>query len=343
MTSTMRAAVAEALKQPLVLRDVPVPEPAAGQVLVRIVGSGVCHTDLHTIDGDWPMRVRLPLVPGHEAAGYVAALGPGVAGFKEGDRVGIPWLYSACGVCELCLTGRETLCPKQQNTGYSVNGGYADYAVAPAAYVGRLPDNVDLAAVAPILCAGVTTYKGLKETGVKAGEWVAISGIGGTGHIAVQYAKAMGLAVVALDVDDAKLAHAKELGADIVFHAERDLPVNKVLRLTGGGVHGAVVTAVSLKAMEQTLAMLRRGGTGVMTGIPPGKVAASVFDVVVKGLTIRGSIVGTRQDLNDALWFVANGKVSAAVEEQPLEAVNAVLDRLRGGQVHGRVVLRMAA
>jgi propanol-preferring alcohol dehydrogenase len=337
----MRAAVAEALKEPLVLREVPIPEPAAGQVLVRIVGSGVCHTDLHTIDGDWPMRVRLPLVPGHEAAGYVAALGTGVTGLKEGDRVGIPWLYSACGVCELCLTGRETLCLKQQNTGYSVNGGYADYAVAPAAYVGRLPDNVDLAAVAPILCAGVTTYKGLKETGAKAGEWVAISGVGGIGHIAVQYAKAMGLAVVALDIDDAKLAHAKELGADIVFHAERDLPVNKVLRLTGGGVHGAVVTAVSLKAVEQTLAMLRRGGTCVMTGIPPGKITTSVFDVVVKGLTIRGSIVGTRQDLNEALWFAANGKVSAAIEEQPLEAVNAVLDRLRTGRVHGRVVLRM--
>jgi propanol-preferring alcohol dehydrogenase len=186
MTAMMQAAIVHAFHEPLSLEEVPVPTPGEGQVLIRVVASGVCHTDLHAADGDWPVKPTLPFIPGHEGVGYVAALGAGVTELKEGDRVGVPWLHSACGTCSFCLTGWETLCPKQQNTGYSVNGGYAEYVVAPAAYVGRLPDTLDWDAAAPILCAGVTTYKGLKETDTKPGDWVVISGIGGLGHAAAR-------------------------------------------------------------------------------------------------------------------------------------------------------------
>jgi propanol-preferring alcohol dehydrogenase len=186
----MKAAVVHAFGAPLVIEDVPVPEPGPGQVLVKVVASGVCHTDLHAADGDWPVKPKLPFVPGHEGVGFVAACGAGVAGagggLKEGDPVGVPWLHDACGRCEYCTTGWETLCPHQHNTGYSVDGGYAEYVLAPAAYVGRLPERPDFVALAPILCAGVTTYKGLKETEARPGQWVVISGIGGLGHIAVQ-------------------------------------------------------------------------------------------------------------------------------------------------------------
>jgi propanol-preferring alcohol dehydrogenase len=341
MAKTMKAAVVHAFGQPLAIEAVPVPTPGPGQVLVRIVASGVCHTDLHAADGDWPIKPTLPFIPGHEGAGTVAALGPGVTALKEGDRVGVPWLHSACGVCEHCLTGWETLCEQQQNSGYSVNGGFAEYALAPAAYVGRLPQSVDFVAVAPILCAGVTTYKGLKETAAKPGEWVVISGIGGLGHVAVQYATAMGLHVAAVDVDDAKLALAKRLGAEVTVNAATSDAAAEVQRAIGGA-QAVLITAVSVKAFQQAIGMLRRGGTCVLNGLPPGEFPTPIFDVVLKRLTIRGSIVGTRKDLQEALQFAAEGKVRATTETQPLEAINDVFARLRKGAVQGRVVLTVA-
>jgi propanol-preferring alcohol dehydrogenase len=215
MPSTMRAAVVHAFDQPLAIDELPVPQPGPGEILVKIEASGVCHTDLHAARGHWPVKPTLPFIPGHEGVGLVAAVGAGVTDVKEGDAVGVPWLYSACGHCTYCVTGWETLCESQRNTGYSVNGGFAEYVVAPSAYVGHLPAGADFAAMAPILCAGVTTYKGLKETDARPGEWVAISGIGGLGHVAVQYAKAMGFHVAAVDVDPAKLELANRLGADL--------------------------------------------------------------------------------------------------------------------------------
>jgi propanol-preferring alcohol dehydrogenase len=339
MPKTMRAAIAEQFGRPLMLRELPVPEPDAGQVLVRIVATGVCHTDIHAINGDWPVKPRLPLIPGHEAVGHVAALGSGVASHKEGDRVGISWLNATCGVCEYCLTGRETLCPQQQNTGYSLHGTYADYCLVSAPYALQLPDG-DPQQLAPILCAGVTTYKGLKETGAKAGASIVISGVGGIGHLAVQYAKAMGLHVSAIDIDDEKLMQAKVLGADTTINAEREFPANRIIRSTGGA-HGALITAVAPKAFEQGIRMLRRGGTCVFVGIPPGTFPLSIFDIVVKGLTVRGSIVGTRQDLREALQFASEGKVSAVVEHHPFNDVNAVIEAVQQRQVKGRAVLNM--
>jgi alcohol dehydrogenase, propanol-preferring len=341
MDKTMKAAVVHAFGQALAIEEVPVPAPGRGQVLVRIVASGVCHTDLHAADGDWPIKPTLPFIPGHEGAGTVAAVGPGVTALKEGDRVGVPWLHSACGVCDHCLTGWETLCEEQRNTGYSVNGGFAEYVVAPAAYVGHLPDSLDFVAVAPILCAGVTTYKGLKETGAKPGEWVVISGIGGLGHVAVQYATAMGMHVAAVDVEDGKLALAKRLGAEMTVNAATSDAASEVQRAIGGA-HAVLITAVSVRAFQQGIGMLRRGGTCVLNGLPPGDFPTPIFDVVLKRLTIRGSIVGTRKDLQEALQFAAEGKVRATTETQPLEAINDVFARLRKGAVLGRVVLALA-
>lgn len=341
MTKTMTAAVVHEFGKRLSIEQVPVPEPGQGQVLVQIVASGVCHTDLHAADGDWPVKPKLPFIPGHEGVGYVAAVGKGVTSVKEGDRVGVPWLHSACGHCEYCITGWETLCPDQDNTGYSVDGGYAEYALADANFVGHLSAHTPFAEIAPILCAGVTTYKGLKETDTRPGQWVAISGIGGLGHVAVQYAKAMGLHVAAIDIADEKLDLARQLGADLTINAATTDPVAEI-HAQIGGVHGVLITAVSPIAFRQGIAVARRGGTCVLNGLPPGDFPTPIFDVVLKRITIRGSIVGTRKDLQEALDFAGEGKVKSQVEIQPLEAVNEVFDRLREGKVTGRVVLKIA-
>ncbi|MEC9482828.1 MAG: zinc-dependent alcohol dehydrogenase, partial [Halomonas sp.] len=296
----MKAAVVRAFREPLAIEEVVVPRPGPGEVLVKIAASGVCHTDLHAAHGDWPVKPQPPFIPGHEGVGHVVALGDGVTHIKEGDRVGVPWLYSACGHCAHCLGGWETLCESQQNTGYSVNGGFAEYTLAKADYVGRLPDNVGFIDIAPVLCAGVTVYKGLKVTDTRPGQWVVISGIGGLGHMAVQYARAMGLNVAAVDIDDDKLALAERLGASVTVNARRTDPA-AYLKQAIGGAHGVLVTAVSPKAFEQSLGMVRRGGTISLNGLPPGDFPLSIFDMVLNGIAVRGSLVGTRQDLQEAL------------------------------------------
>jgi len=338
MSKTMQAAVVRAFGAPLAIEELPIPTPGRGQVLVRVVASGVCHTDVHAAGGDWPVKPTLPFVPGHEGAGYVVALGAGVTDLKAGDRVGVPWLHTACGRCDYCLSGWETLCEAQRNTGYSVNGTFADYVLADAAYVARIPIGLDFAAAAPILCAGVTTYKGLKETDARPGQWVVISGVGGLGHLAVQYARAMGLRVAAVDVSDEKLALARSLGAEVTVNAAEHDPARALTR-TIGGAHGALVTAVSPTAFAQAVSMLRRGGTCALVGLPPGTFPTPIFDVVLKRITIRGSIVGTRLDLREALRFAADGYIHVVAERRPLSAVNDVFDALRAGTVEGRVVL----
>ena len=341
MPATMKAAVVEKLGEPLAIRELPVPSPGPGQALVKIVASGVCHTDLHAADGDWPVKPIPPFIPGHEGAGLVAAVGAGVKHVKEGDRVGIVWLHSACGYCEFCLSGWETLCHAQQNSGYSVNGSFAEYALAQADYLGRIPEKLSFIDAGPILCAGVTTYKGLKETEVRPGEWVVISGVGGLGHIAVQYAKAMGFHVAAVDLGEQKLQLARALGAEITVDASAADPARSIQEKTGG-VHGVLVTAVSPIAFKQAVGMLRRGGTCVLNGLPPGDFPVSIFDLVLNRHTLRGSIVGTRKDLEEALAFAAEGKVKATIELQPLESINDVFSRLKRGNVSGRIVLGIA-
>lgn len=338
--NTMRAAVVHRFGQPLAIDEIAVPEVTPGRILVKIAASGVCHTDLHAAEGDWPVKPNPPFVPGHEGVGYVAAVGAGVKAVKEGDRVGVPWLHTACGHCSHCFTGWETLCGGQQNTGYSVNGCFAEYVLADPNYVGLLPDTLAFAPAAPLLCAGLTVYKGLKETDCRPGEWVAISGVGGLGHMAVQYAKAMGLHCVAVDVADAKLDLAAELGADLCLNVHHVDPADAVQKAIGG-VHGVLVTAVTPSAFEQAHGMLRAKGTMSLVGLPPGRFAIPIFDTVLKRITIRGSIVGTRADMVEALQFAAEGKVKSHYAEAKLDDINSVFDRMRNGAIEGRIVLTM--
>ena len=339
----MQAAVVVKFGQPLEFQEWDIPSPGPGQILVKTEACGVCHTDVHAAGGDWPLKPTLPFIPGHEGIGLVVALGSGVTAVKEGDRVGVPWLYSACGHCEHCLAAWETVCGAAEFGGYTKNGGFAEYIVADPNYVAHIPDGLTAIAAAPIICAGVTTYKGLKETHARPGQWVAISGIGGLGHLAIQYAKAMGLRVCAVDVDDGKLAHATRLGADLVVNARSGDAVAAVKEGTGGGAHGVLITAPSLPAFRQGVGMARKRGTCVLIGLPPGEFPTPLFDVVANCITIRGSFVGTREDMGEALAFAATGKVKADVELQPLTAINDVLKRLEQGKVASRVVLTFPA
>ncbi|MEB0249314.1 alcohol dehydrogenase AdhP [Mucilaginibacter sp. 5C4] len=339
---TMKAAVIHQFGQPLVIENVPVPTPGDNQVLVKVIACGVCHTDLHAANGDWPVKPQLPLIPGHEAIGYVVALGASVKNVSIGDIVGAPWLYSACGCCEFCITGWETLCEEQKNGGYSVNGGFAEYVVADSRYIAHFPKGINFAEMAPIICAGVTVYKGLKETEVKPGEWVAISGVGGLGHLGVQYAKAMGMHVAAVDIADDKLALAKQLGAQLTVNALNENP-GEVLKKATGGMHGVLVTAVSPIAFEQGIGMLRRKGTIALNGLPNGSFDLPIFETVLNRFTVRGSIVGTRKDMQEAIAFAVEGKVKADVHTAKLEDINNIFDDMRKGIITGRVVLQIAS
>ncbi len=338
MAAKMKAAVVHAYGQPLVIEEVDIPEVPPGKILVKIEASGVCHTDLHAADGDWPVKPPLPFIPGHEGVGYVAKVGAGVTWVKEGDRVGVPWLHTACGHCEHCITGWETLCDGQQMTGYTVNGGYAEYVLADPAYVGKLPGNLEFAPASPLLCAGVTVYKGLKVLDCKPGDWVVVSGIGGLGHMAVQYAKAMGFHVIAVDVADEKLALATALGADEVINARTQDPV-QLVQQNIRGAHGVLVTAVSRAAFGQAVGMLHKRGTMSLVGLPPGDFDLPIFDVVLNAKTVRGSIVGTRKDLQEALEFAGEGKVKSHYSMDKLDNINDIFGRMKAGQIDGRIVV----
>ncbi len=339
MKGKMQAAVVEAFGKPLVLRQMDIPEPGPGQILIKTEACGVCHTDLHAARGDWPVKPSPPFIPGHEGIGVVVAIGAGVTSVQEGERVGVPWLYSACGHCEYCLSAWETVCASAQFGGYTQNGGFAEYILANPDYVAHIPPGLDPRDAAPIICAGLTSYKGIKEASVRPGQWIAISGVGGLGHLAVQYAKAMGLRVCAVDIDDGKLAHATRLGADAVVNALKGEAVESVKEATGGGAHGVLITAPSLSAFTQGVGMTRKHGTCVLVGLPPGEFPIPLFDVVANCITVRGSFVGNRQDMAEALAFAAQGKVRADIELQPLSAINQVFERLEHGDVPSRVVI----
>lgn len=333
----MKAAVVTKFGAPLEIQNVEDPKPTSRQIVVKIHASGVCHTDVHAAHGDWPVKPNPPFIPGHEGVGEVVEVGSEVKGIKLGDRVGVPWLHTACGCCRHCNTGWETLCGEQQMTGYTVNGGFAEYVAADPAFVGHLPEGLPYAEAAPILCAGVTVYKGLKQTEAKAGDWVVVSGIGGLGHLAVQYGKALGYRVIAVDIADSKLDLAKKLGAEVTINAKTQDAVEEVQAL--GGARGILVTAVSNAAFGQAVGMLAPGGTMSLNGLPPGDFPLPIFDVVLHGKTIRGSIVGTRQDLAEALDFAGRGLVKAHYSEGKLEDVNDIFETMLKGQIDGRVVL----
>jgi propanol-preferring alcohol dehydrogenase len=342
MNKKMQAAVVEQFGKPLVIREIDIPTPGPGQILVKTEACGVCHTDVHAAAGDWPLKPALPFIPGHEAIGRVAAVGAGVTLVKEGDRVGVPWLYSACGHCEYCLTAWEPICGEAKFGGYTQNGGFAEYLLGDPNYVAHIPAGLDAIQAAPLICAGITTYKGIKQANTKAGDWIVISGAGGLGHLAIQFAKIMGLHVCAVDIDDGKLALATQLGADLVVNAKHPGATEAVRKGTNGGAHGVLITAPSLGAFKQGIEMTRKRGTCVLVGLPPGDFPVPLFGVVANCITIRGSFVGNREDMAETLAFAAEGKVRADIELQPLSAINSIFDRLVHGKVAGRVVLDFA-
>lgn len=336
----MHVAMVEHFKKPLVLREWDIPTPGKDQVLIKTEACGVCHTDIHAAAGDWPDKPKLPFIPGHEGIGRVTAVGASVMNVKEGDRVGVPWLHSACGHCEYCLTAWETICASETFTGYTTNGAFAQYLLADPNYVAHIPKALTSMAAAPIICAGITSYKGIKQTEAKPGEWLAVSGIGGLGHLGIQYAKHMGLKVVAVDIEDSKLTLAKSVGADAVVNAKAGDPVAAVKKATDGGAHGVLITAPSLAAFKQGIGMTRKHGICVLVGMPPGDFPVPLYDVVANCISVRGSFVGNREDLAEALSFAAEGKVKADIELKPLSAINEIFTSLEHGDVPGRVVLQ---
>ena len=333
----MRAAVVHDFTQPLRIEDRPTPRPGPGQVLVKVEASGLCHTDIHAAHGDWPVKPSLPFVPGHEGVGLVEAVGAGVDSVREGERVAVPWLGWACGACEYCASGWETLCLQQKNTGYSLDGGYAEYAVGEAAFVGHVPDAVDPLDAAPLTCAGVTTYKAVKVSGARSSDLVAVFGIGGLGHLAMQYAQIAGASVVAVDVVDHKLKLAKQLGAAHTVNAAQEDPAQVIKGL--GGADAAIVLAVSPKACEQAFASLRRNGRLVFVALPADNfIQLPIFETVLNGITVTGSIVGTRVDLAETFELHADGRTTVIRETRRLEDVNDAFHQIENAEVDARIV-----
>jgi alcohol dehydrogenase, propanol-preferring len=333
----MKAAVVHQFEQPLQIEDLLTPDPGPGQVLVRVETSGLCHTDIHAARGDWPVKPSLPFIPGHEGVGIVERLGSGVVEVAEGDRVAAPWLGWACGACEYCASGWETLCLKQRNTGYSTNGGYAEYVVADSRFVGRVPNAVDPFDAAPLTCAGVTTYKAVKVSGTRPSDLVAVFGVGGLGHLALQYARIAGGTVVAVDVSDDKLQLAKDLGAEYAVNASNEDPVAFIQSL--GGADAAIALAAAPKPFEQAFRSLRRAGRLVLVGLPAdNSMSLPIFETVLNGITVTGSIVGTRVDLAETFELHADGRTRVIRETRALEQVNDAFEEVLAGRVPARLV-----
>ena len=336
----MHAAVVPVLGQPLEVRELPVPDPGPGEVLVQVEAAGLCHTDIHAARGDWPVKPAAPFIPGHEGVGLVRALGAGVTSCVVGDRVAMPWLGRACESCRYCVSGRETLCESQVNSGYGRDGSYAEYAVADARYVVHVPDGVDPIEAAPLTCAGVTTYKAVKVSGARSGDLVSIVGVGGLGHLAVQYAVIAGATVVAVDVAQNKLDLAKRLGATYTVDASVEDPAEVIQRL--GGADVAIVLAVAADSVAKAFASLRPGGRLVLVALPKdGTFELPIFETVLKGITIIGSIVGTRQDLAEVFALHAQGRTRVELEVRKLDQVNESFDDVLRGRAVGRLVFRL--
>ncbi len=335
----MRAAVVKGFTEPLEITQVPTPEPGPGEVLIRVEASGLCHTDIHAARGDWPVKPTPPFIPGHEGVGIVEAVGAGVTQRTIGQRVAVPWLGHACGTCDHCVAGWESLCEQQVNTGYGRDGGFAEYLVADAAFAQPVPDGIDPVDAAPLTCAGVTTYKAIKVSGLRPTERAAIFGIGGLGHLALQYALIFGADTIAVDVTPEKLRLAEELGASAVVNARETDPVQALQAM--GGVDVAVVLAASPAVLEQAHSSLRRGGRLVLVSLPRDNVMRlPIFETVLKGISVIGSIVGTRQDLAEVFALHAAGRTRVVLEERPLDAVNDAMEDVLAARVDARVVLR---
>jgi alcohol dehydrogenase, propanol-preferring len=336
-STTYRAAVVHEFHGPLCVEEVARRELAAGQVRVKVEASGLCHTDIHAANGDWPVKPSPPFIPGHEGVGIVVEVEPSVTEVAIGDRVAMPWLGYACGTCDYCVSGWETLCLEQKNMGYSIDGGFGEYATAYGRYVVKVPDGLDPFDAAPLTCAGVTTYKAVKVAGTRSSDLVAVFGVGGLGHLAIQYAAIAGGRVIAVDIHDEKLALARELGAEFTVNAATEDPVEAIQRL--GGADQAIALAVSPRAFEQAYGSLRRGGTLVFVALPAdNEVKVPIFETVLNGITLVGSIVGTRTDLREVFELHAAGRTRVMREVRPLAAVNEAIADVEAGRVAARIV-----
>lgn len=313
----------------------------ANEALVEVEYCGVCHTDLHVAAGDYgdkPGRVL-----GHEGIGIVTKVADGVSALNVGDRVSIAWLFKSCGTCEYCNSGRETLCRSVLNAGYTADGGMATHCIVDADYAVKVPEGLDPAQASSITCAGVTTYKGIKVSGVRPGQWIAIYGAGGLGNLGVQYAKKVfGAHVIAVDINDNKLALAKESGADLVVNPAKEDAARFIQEKTGGA-HAAVVTAVSKAAFNSAVDCVRAGGRVIAIGLPPESMDLSIPRLVLDGIEVVGSLVGTRQDLAEAFQFGAEGLVVPVVQKRTLSEANEIFQEMRDGTIQGRMVIDMKA
>jgi alcohol dehydrogenase, propanol-preferring len=338
--TTYRAAVVHKFHEPLTVDQVPAKQLETGQIRVKVEASGLCHTDIHAANGDWPVKPSPPFVPGHEGVGRVVELGPGVTEVVLGDRVAMPWLGYACGVCDYCVSGWETLCLEQKNMGYSIDGAFGEYAIAYAHYVVKVPDGIDPLDAAPLTCAGVTTYKAVKVAGTRSSDLVAVFGVGGLGHMAIQYAAIAGGRVVAVDLIDEKLELARELGAEFTVNATEQDPIEAIQEL--GGANQAIALAVSPRAFEQAYGSLRRGGKLVFVALPAdNEVHLPIFETVLNGITIIGSIVGTRLDLREVFALHAAGKTHVTREIRALDDVNQSIRDVEAGAVTARIVFQL--
>jgi propanol-preferring alcohol dehydrogenase len=338
----MKAAVLHAFKTPLSLEDVARPELGPDDVLIEVEVCGVCHSDLHVADGDWTQLagiVKKPLILGHEIVGQVVERGAAVKTVAEGERVGVPWVQWTCGQCEFCREGNENLCVRQRITGVMVDGGYAEYAKAPASHVVKIPETLRSEQAAPLLCAGVTVHRALKHSKIHAGQRLAVFGVGGLGHIAVQIGRAAGAEVTAIDVSDEKLALAKSLGATRTLNAARTDVVKEVRG--SGGVHVALVSSAATSAYNMAFYCVRPTGTLLAVGLPAKDISFPPILMAASEIQIKASAVGTREDLREVLAMGADGTVHCQVTARPFREVQEVLEQLKRGEVSGRVVLRL--
>jgi alcohol dehydrogenase, propanol-preferring len=339
----MKAAVLREFKSPLSMEDVAKPTLAADEVLIEVHACGVCHSDLHVADGDWPQIVPItkkPLILGHEIAGQVVEVGEQVRDLHVGDRVGVPWVHWTCGVCDFCREGNENLCSKQKITGVTVDGGYAEFVKAPAAHATKIPDELSFVDAAPLFCAGVTVYRALRHAKLVPGQRLAIFGVGGLGHLAVQIGVGLGAAVTAIDISDDKLAQARALGASTTLNATTVNVVKEIRR--AGSAHVVLVTSAAKAAYDSAFPCVRPTGTLLVVGLPSENICFPPILMAATEVRIQASSVGTRQDLRELLKMAAAGKVRCQVTTRPLTEANQALEDLRKGAITGRVVLTPA-
>jgi alcohol dehydrogenase, propanol-preferring len=336
----MKAAVLHEFKQPLVFKEVHRPQLGPGEVLIKVEACGVCHSDLHVAQGDWSQLsaiVKKPVILGHEIAGRVIEKAGGTGDLQVGDRVGVPWVHWTCGECEFCREGNENLCSKQKITGVTVDGGYAEFVKVPASHAIKIPDELSSIEAAPLFCAGVTVYRALRQGKVSAGQRLAVFGVGGLGHLAVQIGRELGADITAIDISDEKLALAKSLGASTVLNAASS---NVVKELRGkGGVHVALVASAARAAYDMAFYCVRPTGTLLVVGLPAENICFPPILMAAAEIRIQASAVGTRQDVREVLALAAAGKIRCRVGTRPLSEANEALDQLRNGQVSGRIVL----